>query len=318
MKKFLVALNVILACILAYGLFNNLRSYVKSREEAATSGLTRVRKKSSGDKKLALAGRKGTSMQLEREVTLSPAITDQNEKEIIQKIADRNIFNPERSPNAGVRRGRVELTLVGTFTIGKVGGAIIKHKFQQNTNANLFGPMGLFNSGVGMMPPREITTRTGGGRSTSSRNASGNAGGGMRGGNRGNMRMGMMGPRMGMMGGMMGNSSTQNQKNSYRQYVRIGETLSNGYTLVEVSRNRAVLTRGGDRMELEIQESSKGITRSTPRRRQGFAQTMQNLMQQNMQQMQNLARQNMYQNRMMQNLMRQNMQNQRGSSGRRR
>ena len=124
------------------------------------------------------------------------------------------------------------------------------------------------------------------------------------------------------MTGMMGNhgsiSSSAAQKNSYRQYVRIGETLSNGYILVEVSRTRAVLTRGSDKMELEIQEASKGIRRVSRPRRQSFSQTMQNLMRQNLQQMQNMARQNMYQNRMMQNMMRQNMQNQRGSAGRRR
>lgn len=38
----------------------------------------------------------------------------------------------------------------------------------------------------------------------------------------------------------------------YKQCVKVGETLSNGYQLVEVSRGKAVLDNGTDRIELEI------------------------------------------------------------------
>lgn len=33
---------------------------------------------------------------------------------------------------------------------------------------------------------------------------------------------------------------------TYKQYVRLGETLSNGYKLVEVNRDSVLLTRGSD------------------------------------------------------------------------
>lgn len=42
-----------------------------------------------------------------------------------------------------------------------------------------------------------------------------------------------------------------------QQYVRQGETMSNGYTLAEVSRTRVVLVRGNDKMELDLQNPSK-------------------------------------------------------------
>ena len=42
-----------------------------------------------------------------------------------------------------------------------------------------------------------------------------------------------------------------------RQYVRVGETTSTGYTLAEVSRTRAVFVRGNDKLELELQDPSK-------------------------------------------------------------
>lgn len=42
-----------------------------------------------------------------------------------------------------------------------------------------------------------------------------------------------------------------------QQYVRLGETMANGFTLEEVSRSRAILVRGNDKMELELQDPSK-------------------------------------------------------------
>ena len=56
--------------------------------------------------------------------------------------------------------------------------------------------------------------------------------------------------RWSAMGGRPGNTPL-------KQYVRVGETMSNGYTLAEVSRQRAVLVRGNDKLELELQDPSK-------------------------------------------------------------
>lgn len=121
----------------------------------------------------------------------------------------------------------------------------------------------------------------------------------------------------GMFTGMNQAQSTSAQVQ--RQYVRIGETLSNGYTLVEVTRTSATLVRGSDKMELELQESSKGLT--SARRTVNRKQTSQQILQQGMQQMQNILRQQgMQQNFMMRQMMRNNSsnQNQRGTPAPRR
>ena len=42
-----------------------------------------------------------------------------------------------------------------------------------------------------------------------------------------------------------------------QQYVRVGQTLSNGYTLTAVTRTRAVFERGNDKLELDLQLPSR-------------------------------------------------------------
>ena len=78
------------------------------------------------------------------------------------------------------------------------------------------------------------------------------------------------------------------QQQAVQQYVRIGEKLSNGYVLTEVTRTGAVLTLNGARMELKLQEPSKNQTQTA--RRTGRAPTAQQqmLMMQRMQMMQNM------------------------------
>ena len=50
-----------------------------------------------------------------------------------------------------------------------------------------------------------------------------------------------------------------------QQYVRIGETMSSGYVLTEVSRSRAVLVRGNDKLELELQDPSRNRAQARQR-----------------------------------------------------
>jgi len=160
-----------------------------------------------------------------------------NDEERIRAIVDADLFNSERSPNASMRgrAGRVEMTLVGICRIGGVEGAVIR----QNTFRRQFNPF--------LVPP--------GG-------APGNFGGGA-------------GPGAGFnrfSGGLQRFGAGMNlQRNSNvptRQYVRVGETLSNGYKLIEVTRSGAVLVRGGDRIELELQPPSRNRVagNSAPRR----------------------------------------------------
>lgn len=122
---------------------------------------------------------------------------------------------------------------------------------------------------------------------------------------------------------MMGPMGTQNQtttavQQAPKQYIRVGETLSNGYTLTEVTRTSAVLTLGSSRMELKLQEASKNQPQAVARtnRRTNIVQQMQQMqqmqMRQNMQMM-NMMRQNM---RQIQNMNNNNMNGNRGGVNR--
>ena len=79
------------------------------------------------------------------------------------------------------------------------------------------------------------------------------------------MRMGaaMRGGNGGPPGGRFTQWSqmSNNRRNGpVQQYVRLGETMNSGYVLVEVTRSRAVLERGNDKLELELQDPSKNRT----------------------------------------------------------
>ena len=128
------------------------------------------------------------------------------------------------------------MTLAGTFKVGKVSGAIV---IQRNRQRQFGGFMPQFAFGPG-------------GR------FGGNPGGGMRNpdGSLGSMRMRFtqfnQQNNNNIRGGQSGQLSTGN-----RQSVKVGETLANGYTLIEVGRASAVLVRGSDRVELILQDPSK-------------------------------------------------------------
>lgn len=164
---------------------------------------------------------------------------------LLATIVDNNIFNPDRCPNAVFGRGRsnrVELSLVGTFEIGDCKGAIILQKSASN-NRNFPGMMGGPGGFGGFpggppMPPGNQGAAPGAART---RFGSWNRAG----------------------AGGSGNNASSTQIGALRQYVRIGETLANGYTLTEITRTGAVLTRGSDKMELELQEPSKNQAKAS-------------------------------------------------------
>ena len=151
-------------------------------------------------------------------------------------IIDTDIFNSERTPNAvfGRANSRVELALVGTIEAGKYRAAVIL----QRTNSRQINPfMRMMWGGPG---------------------GPGGGPGGFGGrGRRFNMGMGL------------NNMNNRNNPAMVKQYVRIGETMPNGYKLTTLTRTRATLTRGGDKMELELQVPSKNqnaARRSGPQR----------------------------------------------------
>lgn len=325
MKIFLIILNVILAAAAVFGTVENLRRTAAKNVEDDL----KVKKKK--EQKKVVSAQTANAVQ-----------QGESTENMIKRITENNLFYTGRSPNAHIRGNqRVTLTLVGTFSIGKVSGAIIKHNIQQNNRTNRFGMwrmgrggmmnMNAMNMGGNMnqqamnMPQRNVNAGRGGAgrgntadnqrRNTSSAGRSGSSYRSRFAGGTSNAPL-PPGTMPGMFTGMNQSQSTAAQV--HRQYVRIGETLSNGYTLVEVTRTTATLTRGSDKMELEIQESSKGL--ASARRRTTRKQSSQQILQQGLQQMQNILRQQgMQQNYMMRRMMNNNNnRNQRGTPARRR
>ena len=205
MRTILIVINVLLAVWLL--------AAVASHLTGGDGGAEVFSVKQSGSKKSAPAASAATPK------TVTPLSLDSR----MATIIDNNIFNSERCPNAVFGRGRstrIELTLVGTFEIGGVKGAIIKQKAGSSNNRGNFmgGPGGRW-----------------GGRNNSSANT------------RSPIRVQLVDGVWRNFGGTDAATLQQQQQReqtlTLRQYVRVGETLSNGYTLEEVSRTGAVLTR---------------------------------------------------------------------------
>ena len=303
MKSILIILNVVLGCAVLWGGVRFFRNLVPGQTKTAFT----VKKRKANPQKLKIE-------KFQPETTKQPQVSTDAQ---IKRIVDRNIFNPDRCPNAGVWGGnaRVEMTLVGTFKIGKSQGAVILQK-TQNRNFPFMpfgGMMGPGGGPGGGMPQR----RMGIGR------------GGFGGGNNDQMRQndGDRGGRR-MLGGMRsiqsnrnaqgivlpGQTNNNNNKTvTYKQYVRLGETMANGYKLTEIAKNRVVLTRGSDRLELELVDPSVNA-KKTPARTRPPNQTQ--VMQQMLQSMQNMQRAQMMQGFQMMRMNQQNQQNQQNQGGR--
>lgn len=267
MRKLLVTINIVLGVFLLFGITKNIAASKAAAAKENQVKLLPLPKASKSDSK-------------NKAVQALPEVD-----EAAKKIIALDVFNNVRSPLANVRNSRTQLTLVGIFRCGKTEGAIIR----QNNSNRQFNPylaQMMMQAGMG-----------------------GNRGGMM--GNRGNMgnRGGMMGGRGGMMpGGMGGGRFTSwsqvagRNSGATKQYVRVGDTLSNGYTLAEVTRTGATLIRGNDRIELELQDPSKNRSsgNSSNRARQAnpnqqFQQAqmiMQSQMMRTMQQMQRTIQSN--------------------------
>ena len=165
--------------------------------------------------------RKGTAAAETK--STEPGMTSEQQ---VSAILSADLFNPERTPNAttGGRGNRVELSLVGTFQAGEIEGAVILYK----TTARQTNPF--------------MRMIWGGGAPEGPRGPGNN-------------------DRRGVRRFAFANQNNQNNRRqnttAVKQYVRLGETLPNGYTLTALSRTRATLTRGGDKMDLELQDPSK-------------------------------------------------------------
>lgn len=216
MKTLLIVLNCLFAAGITWGVLSSLGKPSVDEDEYFI-------KRKPGKK---TAVKKAVTKKSTAKMT-GPQKRSSAEKE--QIIVSKNIFDAARCPNArvfGRRRNnntRLSMTLVGTFTIDKVSGAIILQKQQQQNRPN--------------MPPW-MAGRTMQNNNQWRQNAA----------------------RQRFMPGMFPGQNNNNQQQEsvvYKQYVRVGETMANGYKLDSVTRNSAVLTKGSERMELTIVEASK-------------------------------------------------------------
>ena len=221
MKILLIALNCIFALGIAWGILSALGKPSVDEDEYFI-------KRKPGKKTTV---RKTTS---KKSVAVSNGPAQRTAAEIEQIIVEKNIFNPARCPNArvfGRRTGgnaRLNLTLVGTFTIDNVSGAIILQKQQAQQNRMMMNQPWMMGRAM-MMNQNNNNNR---------------------------FRQRFM---PGMFPGMQNNNNNNNDQQSvvYKQYVRVGEVMANGYKLESVTRSSAILTKGSERMELTIVEASK-------------------------------------------------------------
>ncbi len=211
MKVFLIVLNILLACAGGWTLLTGA---------AAESGEDEYFFKKSGVRTAKAKAKTQETEKTEEETVRNP-------EEQIRDIAEHNIFDSARCPNAmtGGRANnnvKVEMTLAGTFTIGGQSGAIILQKQQKPQTPPL--PPGMQN------------------RNQQNRN-----------GQQNNSANGVIRQRFGPM------IAGQNEEPEvvYNHYIRIGETLANGYKLTAVTRTTATLMKGSEKLELTIAESSK-------------------------------------------------------------
>lgn len=233
MKALIIIANIGLALLLTAVTVPMFKSDAPSqgaarRDSAAGKGKSRLKAKTKNKAKDKAAAEHQVA-EAEEDADI-PKTRDEQKTVII----DADIFNSERTPNAvfGRANSRVEMALVGTIEAGKYRAAVIV----QRTNTRQINPF-----------MRMLWGGPGGG-------APGGPGG--RGGRRFNMGLNNL------------NNQRRNNPMMVKQYVRVGETMPNGYKLTTLTRTRATLTRGGDKMELELQVPSRNqnAARRTPQR----------------------------------------------------
>ena len=233
MKKLLVIINCVLGVLVLIVLISNLAGLRKEKQTFEVKKRT---------------AKRGQSQETVKRSSLEIPVEKQ-----VETIVNSDIFNPERTPNVSPwGRGRTQITLVGTFKVGKMEGAIILQ--QSNNRFQHQSRMGAMMSHDAMMQmmQQNINRRQ--------NNPQGNTPQGR--------RMGSMRQRWSMLNPQLARQlAGDNQQTPIKQYVRVGETLANGYTLTEVTRTKAILTKGGDKMELELQDPSKNIARGGSGRR---------------------------------------------------
>ena len=195
-----------------------------------------------------------------------------------------NIFDPERAPKTNTNNARTaaipvnrgDMTLVGTFTIGRIAGAIILQRGMQMMN--MWQQPGRNNNRNNTPDAEELAAA----REQQMQEALEN-----RAELASLLQTLQMSPdvtpqqtellrqRLARSDEQVALLRSQNQQravgrdgfatdgitaatatNSNKQYFRVGETLPNGYTLASVTRSTAILTRNQERIELSMQNTA--------------------------------------------------------------
>ena len=287
MRAILIFANILLACIIAQGAINWLNDH---QMEASNQAV--VAANSQKTKTMASA----LSAQTQQATVVQPQIvnnSDQLSENHIRTTVALNIFDPERAPKATVNRNNrtvtqvnarnSDMTLVGTFVIGDLSGAIITSRTQQmqlmrqqtarnNQNNPAATPEELAaQQEQAMQDALDDQAR----RASELRALQETEGISEEAMARARQRLENSNQTVELLlNGQQRNAGrdglsadgtvqTANASNAYKSYYKIGETLSNGFMLAAVTRTTATLTRGQEQLELKIQDASTNAGRNT-------------------------------------------------------
>ena len=239
MKFLLIALNVLLVVALAHLAWKTTSDPVAfpSKTKKAVPNTVIERKRGSAN-----STRKKSALS----VVESPEAVEKK----IEALVKRNVFNTERVPDAPANRNnaraqqqiRADMSLVGTYTIGDSLGAIILQRLQGNAQQQLKALQQkeyeqYQASATRVTDPKkkaEAAASAAAGAESSDDSEEGE---------------GEDGKEKKVI--VMGNPSIS-ATNVFRQHLKVGDTTVNGYTLVEVTRTSAVLTKNSERIELSL------------------------------------------------------------------
>ena len=260
MKAFLIILNICLAGGIFWSFLKQAQTPQVNEDEYFFRKTEKDKKKSPAKAEAAAGPRKKTSVPETRDSSVS-----------IRKVVEGNIFDPARCPGARIPGRRnsnagLDMTLVGTFTIGELSGAIIMQKRRQNNSMPFPWMQGM--GGMPMAMPAFRNNGPGGGFGNRPPGFGGGNGGPQNNNNgqgggfaRARFGAGDMYARWRRMrqqqNGGNGNNNGNEPALVFQQYVRVGETLANGYKLTAVTRTSATLMKNSEKIELELVEASR-------------------------------------------------------------
>jgi hypothetical protein len=275
MRAILIVINLLLACVIVQGAIHWLNE--PSVDAEVVTAATKERRQATPQPKPVQARQPGyTYLASENQIATTVAL---------------NIFDPERAPKATLNNrrnatpvNRGDMTLAGTFVIGDIAGAIILQRQNQMMNmrqaaAGRNGTTGNTNNAEELAAAQEQQMQEAL-ENQAQMNALLQALQQTEGVteeqtalfrqrvDRANQQVELLQNqnqqrntgRDGLSAD--GSERTANASNSYKQYIRIGEALPNGYTLAAVTRTSATLTRNQETIELTMQDASANAGRA--------------------------------------------------------